>query len=250
MLRDERHQRIIDMLDSNRIVSVSEIKANLQVTDMTIRRDLKALEEKGLLTRVHGGAKGNKEYYSQELSHGEKQQMNIDEKRYIAQLAAARIEENDTVFLGPGTTNEFIYDYINVSQARIVTNSIPVFLRFMNDPRFELLIVGGRYREKTNAIVGTFANEMLQQIKVNKAFIGTNRIHEHHITNLNEEEGVLQKIILENASEKYILADHTKFAQEAFYIFYDVRNVDAIITDQLIDPEIKAFYEKITTVIN
>nr|WP_281064375.1 DeoR/GlpR family DNA-binding transcription regulator [Clostridium muellerianum] len=250
VLKDERFQKILDMFQNDNIIRISDIKEVLDVTEMTVRRDLKALEEKGLLTRIHGGAKRKEEILFTELSHNEKRNINVEEKKYIAKLAGGLIEENDIIYIGPGTTNEMIYDYLTVSYAKVITNSMSIFNKFKNDKRFELILIGGRFRQRTDVFIGNFTNELLEKIRVRKAFVGVNGICNNNITTSNEEEGVCQRIILDNALEKYILCDSSKIGKEDFYTFYDLTEVTAVITDDKMDTKIKERYEKNVKIIN
>lgn len=253
MLKEERFQKILDMLDENNIIKITDINKKLGVTEITIRRDLKVLEEKGLLKRIYGGAKKiekstSRESFS-ELSSNEKRKINIDQKKHIAKTAASMVEEGDIVYIGPGTTNELIYDYLEVPYAKIITNSMPVFLRFKDDRRYEIILVGGRYRPHTDVFVGSFTNENLQSMRVKLAFVGTNGIYNDSITTSNEEEGVCQKIIMDNAVKKYILCDSTKIEKEDFFSFYNLKDITAVITDENIDETLKKKYGKIVKII-
>jgi len=250
VLKEQRHQEVLDMLNDSNIVRISDIVERLGVTEITVRRDLKVLEEKGLLTRIYGGAQKRQKNLVNELSSNEKRNISVEEKRYIAQLAAKLVKEKDIIYIGPGTTNELIYDYLNVSYAKIITNSMPVFLKFKDDQRFEIILIGGRFRPRTDVFVGNFTNEILQKIRVKIAFVGTNGILNSSITTSNEEEGVCQKIILDNASERYILCDSSKINREDFYNFYDLNEVTGLITDNKIDPNVKKKYEKIVNIID
>ncbi|WP_123054573.1 DeoR/GlpR family DNA-binding transcription regulator [Clostridium sp. JN-1] len=250
MLKDERFQKILEMLESNNIIKIYDIKEMLGVTEMTVRRDLKALEEKGLLIRIRGGAKKKEKVLFTELSHNQKRNINVEEKKYIAKLAGGLIKENDIIYIGPGTTNEMLYDYINVSYLKIITNSMSIFNKFKDDKRFELILIGGRFRARTDVFVGNFTNELLEKIRVKKAFVGVNGICNNSITTSNEEEGVCQRIILDNASEKYILCDSSKIGKEDFYSFYNLRKVTAVLTDDKISTKVKEEYEKIVKIIN
>lgn len=253
MLKEERFQKILDMLNDNNIIKITDINKKLGVTEITIRRDLKVLEERGLLKRIYGGAKKvekQSENNFKELSSNEKRKINIEEKRYIAKLAANMVQENDIIYIGPGTTTEFIYDYLNVPYAKVITNSMPVFLRFKDDKRFELILVGGRYRSRTDVFVGSFTNEMLKSMRIKIAFVGTNGIFNDNITTSNEEEGVCQKIILDNAEKKYVLCDSTKIEKGDFFSFYRLSDITGIITDQNIDENLKAKYGKSVEIID
>ncbi|WP_251861910.1 DeoR/GlpR family DNA-binding transcription regulator [Clostridium sp. Marseille-Q2269] len=250
MLKEERFQKILELIQRENIIKISDVTKLLDVTEMTVRRDLKYLEGKGLLIRIHGGAKKKTETLFKELSHNEKRKIHVEEKKYIAKLAADLIHENDIVYVGPGTTNEYIYDYINVSYAKIITNSMSIFSKFRDDKRFELILVGGRFRSRTDVFVGNFTNEILHKIRVKTAFVGTNGIYENNITTSNEEEGVCQGIILNNSSERYILCDSSKINKEDFYSFYDLNEVTAIITDNKINEALRNEYEDIVRIIN
>ena len=250
MLKDERLQQIVKIIEKQNIISISDITKMMNVTEMTVRRDLKVLEEKGLLTRIHGGAKRRKDILFTELSHNEKRNIRIEEKRYIAKIAAGLVNEKDIIYIGPGTTNELIYEYLNVSYAKIITNSLSIFSKFKDDNRFELILIGGRFRSRTDVFVGNFTNELLGKIRVKSAFVGTNGICDDNITTSNEEEGTCQKIILDNATNKYILCDSSKMGKEDFYSFYNLRHATAIITDDKIDPNVKSKCERKIKIID
>jgi DeoR family transcriptional regulator, lactose phosphotransferase system repressor len=253
MLREERFQKILQILDRNNIIKISDINKELGVTEITVRRDLKVLEERGFLSRIYGGAKKVKQenkYNFKELSNNEKRKINIEQKRHIAKLASERIQENDIIYIGPGTTSELIYDYLNVSYVKVITNSMSVFLKFKNDKRYEVILVGGRYRLHTDVFVGSFTNQNLKNMRVKTAFVGTNGICNYNITTSNEEEGVCQRIILDNALQKYILCDSTKIEKEDFFNFYNLKNITAVITDKKMDDKLKQKYEKVVDIIN
>ncbi len=248
MIREERYRAILSLLDKNGTVQVSELAEQFNVTEMTIRRDLQALEDEGLLVRVHGGAKKKDDPYK-ELSNIQKETLNVEEKKHISQICADLIEDHDTVFISSGTTGEFILDYIQNKPIMLVTNSISVFQKAVKLPNVETLLTGGRYRKKTGTLIGYFANKLLSEIKINKAFVGTNGISGEDITTANEEEGHSLQIILNNSTERYIIADHTKFSVRAFFTFYHVKDVHAIITDPKINKHVESYYGELTKII-
>lgn len=231
---------------------MTDLVNELNVTDMTIRRDLQELEEENLLIRIHGGARKVETESSHviELSHRQKREINIEQKQEIAQIIANNIQENETVFLGSGSTIEFVYDYLDLNQAKIITNSIYVFNQFKNDERYELLLTGGTYRSKTGSFTGTIANEFVSTINVEKSFIGVNALNNYSLYNANEDEGVIQRSILNNSREKYIVADFVKFDKLDFYQFYDLRDADYIITDSKLPQDIIEKYSKWVEIIN
>lgn len=232
MLKVERQNFITRQIKQNNIIRVSEITELLNVTEMTIRRDLKELEEKGILKRIHGGAKSIDRFSPKEYSHNEKRKRHIEEKKEIAKLICKNIDNEDTVFLGPGTTIELVADYLENKRARIVTTSYFLFNRLCYNDNIETILVGGKFRRNTGAFVGNFANTTLNDMRVKKSFIGVNGITVNGIFTSNEDEGQTQKIILDNSKYKYIVADSSKIGREDFYNFYTLGEIDAIITDR------------------
>ncbi|HHX69200.1 MAG: DeoR/GlpR family DNA-binding transcription regulator [Miniphocaeibacter sp.] len=251
MLKIERQNYIVKMLNANNIVKVTQISEKLKVSEMTIRRDLKEMEEEGILVRIHGGAKlsEDKNTSKSELSHKVKQNINKELKTDIAKKIASQIKDNETIFLGPGTTIEQSYEFINCNFARIITNSYYLFEKFKDDNRFELILIGGKYRSRTGAFVGSISIDMISKINVQKSFIGVNGIYNNIVTNSNEEEGLLQKYILDKAEIKYIVADNTKLDLKDFYEFYDLYDIDYLITDNHISEDLLKKYKSITKII-
>lgn len=249
MLKEERLSTIMEILNSDGVSTVKSIVNTLKVSDMTIRRDLDELSKQGKVIRIHGGAQSLNHYRHDELSHIEKQEIHISEKLAVAEKASQLINEGDSIFLGPGTTIELIVKFIDVKSLRIVTNSLPVFnLLEQKDERFDTYLIGGSYRKKTGAFVGSIANDAIDKLKVEKAFIGVNGIKEDSIFTANVEEGSMQSLVLNNANTKYIVCDHHKFNKEDFYKFYHLSHVDEIITNSNIDKSLLNQYQKYVSI--
>ena len=151
-MKEGRHRIILQELDRSGLVSVRKLKDLLDVTDMTIRRDLIDLEKQGFLIRVHGGAHKKIRDGLIEVSHAEKAMLNTEEKQVIAKKCADLISAGDTIFIGSGTTTALIGDYLEDKKVNIVTNSLPIFDKLKDNPHFDLLLIGGRYRVKTHIL--------------------------------------------------------------------------------------------------
>ncbi len=250
MIKEERQNYLLEELRQKGIIRVTDAVQKLNVTDMTVRRDLQELENRGLIIRIHGGAKLiDPSSLLPELSHREKKDIHFAEKLEIAQLIAEHIKEGDTVFLGPGTTIELVYDCLTIDHAKIITNSIHVFNKFKNDHRFEIILIGGSYRNKTGAFVGTIANDFISSIHVEKSFIGVNGLDHKTAYTSNEDEGLTQRYALDSAKEKYLVADHHKFDKKDFYGFYPIQKVDYLITDTGLAKYKKSEIEKYITIL-
>lgn len=249
MIKEERLNFILDRLKSQKFIKVSEITEQLDVTDMTVRRDLQELENQGLIIRVHGGAKLAKKAPSQELSHGDKIEINLELKKEIAKKIAAEINDNETIFLGAGTTIELVHDYITAKNVKIITNSFHLFNRFKHDSDYELILIGGRYRDITGCFVGTIANDFINGIYVQKTFIGINGVTPEGAYTFSESEGLTQQLMLNNSEVKYIIGDSSKFDRKDFYRFYTLDQADYFITNDDLDEDIKNDYKDLITII-
>lgn len=249
MLKRERLLQIQRLVNATGFVSASDISTRLGVSTMTIRRDLAELDEAHLLQRIHGGAQSVISP-AKELTRLEKRELHVREKQAIARAAAALIAPGDTVYIGPGTTNERIADDILATDVRIVTSSLPVFESFQpHADRFRLQLVGGDYRPLSGAFIGSLTNDVMTRLRPSVAFVSANGIADTAITDATPEEGQVQRIALENADRCYILADSSKLDHCDFYTFYQLDQVDGLITDDAIAPEATARYQALTQVI-
>ncbi len=136
----------------------------LNVTDMTVRRDFIELEEQGVLTKIHGGARSNKAFQYREYSHSEKHIQNKEAKQEIAERVAQLIEDGDTVFLGPGTTVAFLAEAIKNPRLTVITNCMPVLPSYLKKTEdFQVFLLGGEYRQVTESFVGEITNTSLEK---------------------------------------------------------------------------------------
>ena len=158
--------------------------------------------------------------------------------------AATLISEGESIFLGPGTTIQFLAEQLTGRNIRVITNSLAVFNILVNHAPTEVILTGGDYRDNTNTFVGPITNLVLGKLKYNKAFISCNGIYNSSITTYSLEEGESQQIALDNSKNKYLLADNKKFNRADFYIYYDLFNFDTLITDNTIDDEVLSHYKQ------
>lgn len=253
MLKDARHQKILELVNANKIMRVTELTDILNVSSMTIRRDLVELEEDGSLIKVHGGARSKQSSDNTELSHYEKQNINIEAKLEAVAKLIECIEDGENIFIGAGTTLELVPNLLTQKDLRIITNSLHVFNVLQENTNYEIILLGGTYRSRTGAFIGSITNTAISSMKTDKAFIGVNGIYNNLLTNYNEEEGNTQKMILDNAKKKYIIADSSKIGVLDFYHFYNLEDVDALITDTFIseqDIENCSKYTEVLTIAN
>lgn len=246
MLKAERQEQIVQRLIAHGTESVVAIARALDVSEMTVRRDLEELADRGIVERVYGGARmpsALKESYSsdgipllREYSHVEKRRLHTEEKRRVANRAAQLVKPDDTVFLGAGTTVEYMVRYLPDAHLRVITNSISVFKLLEHNEQCELYLVGGLYRQQTGCFVGGMAEEAVAPLGIDKAFIGTNGISNGSLFTSDIDEGRIQRLVLNKAQERYTVCDMSKVGRRDFYGFYPISRLTALICDASIDP--------------
>lgn len=253
MLKAERQDTIVSLVDQLGTASVAEIAQELHVSEMTVRRDLEDLSQAHRLMRVHGGAfslhKPTAITLDHEYSNDEKHQRNMEAKRQVAQAAAALVQDGETVFVGTGTTGEELACLLAAKHVRLVTNSLPIFELVKDVPFLDPYLVGGAYRKRTGAFVGPMAERMVSMVGVTRAFIGANGIYDGMVSTANTDEGNLQRLVLGRSAHRYVIADASKVGQRDFFDFYALKDLDALITDASLSPTNRKLLERHAKVI-
>jgi Transcriptional regulators of sugar metabolism len=175
MFNEERKKEILSAISDKGNVKVSELSKAYNVSEVTIRKDLQELEEEGLVKRVHGGAVLDHSIKF-EPTFSEKADKFINEKSIIGKAAAALIEDGDTIALDAGTTTLQVAKHITARNLTVVTNSLDIAVELAEKQNIEVIVVGGILRLETRALVGPVADMALDNIRVDKAFVGTNGI--------------------------------------------------------------------------
>ena len=243
MLKQEKLDSILEAVNTKGTITVKEIMESLDVSDMTARRYLQELADKDLLVRVHGGAE---KLRTGSLLNNERSNV---EKQEISRFAGHLIDEGETIFIGPGTTLECFARELPIDNIRVVTNSLPVFLILNERKLTDLILIGGNYRSITGAFVGTLTLQDLANLQFSKSFVSCNGIKDKAIATFSEQEGEAQRIALNNANKKYLLADHSKFNKFDFYTFYNISEIDTIVSDSKLSQETFEELSKQTTIL-
>ncbi|MFV2048140.1 DeoR/GlpR family DNA-binding transcription regulator [Metabacillus litoralis] len=243
MLAVERHERILDQLDKNKIVKVSELSKLLEVTEKTIRGDLELLEKRGLLNRIHGGAV-LAEDEGRMLPIAERQSGYSDVKSAIAKEAVKLIEPNETILMDGGSTTIAIAELLGEFPITVITNDLKIANVLLSKSNVQLIVLGGTRIDKSSSLMGAQATEMLKRMRVNRLFFGTTGISvEHGLTVFNSIHADWKKQIISCADHITLLADSSKFEKVALIQFAKFDEVNEIVTDTNLDPHIKETLE-------
>lgn len=235
MLTENRHTIILELVNSQGSVKLSDLCITLNTSESTIRRDLNILDERGMLIKVHGGAIALNDRFSKYEPDVEKKSLLfVREKTAIAKYAASLIEDGDVVYIDAGTTTEKMIEYIPSKNVTFVTNGF-INAKKLAQLGFKVFVPGGEIKPSTEAIVGAECVLSLQQYNFSKCFIGTNGISlSGGITTPDKNEAAVKNTVINNSKEVYILADHSKFDQITSVKFAQLSS-GQIITDKLTD---------------
>ena len=228
----ERHKYILESLAKNGFIKVNEIAKELEVTPVTIRKDLKHLEEKKLLYRTHGGASPVNPLTS-DIDVHEKEKLRKEEKKRIATAAAKLIEENDSIIIASGSTVHTFAEHITpINHLTVVTASLKTSLLLNTINNIEVIQLGGIVRKNSFSVIGDYTSLFFEQITCSKLFLGVDGIDlEFGITTTDVREADLNKEMMRIAQKCIVLADSSKFRRRGFSKIANIEEVDIIITD-------------------
>jgi len=229
----DRHNKIIKTVELLRTVSVQELKERLEVSEVTIRKDLNYLEDQGLILRTHGGARLSQDSNRMRTLNIRKRE-NSEQKRIIAHRAAKLISEGDTVYLDSGSTCQALAEELRDSKrsARVISNALPILNILADCEGISLYTIGGSFRREAGSFVGPLSLSNLADYQIETGFVGTTGYDEEGIfTSQNVIESQLKKQVLASSKRRVILADSTKADVRAFSVFARPGEVDILITD-------------------
>jgi DeoR family deoxyribose operon repressor len=246
----QRRKTIIQLLQQQDEVSVSEIADLLKVSEITVRRDLSHLENERMIRRTHGGAMlcssilssiSDTETYTFE----EQTKKNIRKKSIIGMKAASLIEPNETILLDSGTTTPFIAKYIN--------NNIPITVlcytstnafELIHRPNINLILAGGYYDRRSHVFRGNECSQLIHSIRADKAFVSAAGVDEKlGLTTYFYFESEIKKTFIKLAKRIILVADSTKFGKISISYFASLDQVNTIITDDGLSPEYRDIIE-------
>jgi len=233
LLTAEREQKIIELLKISDFMTVSALSTDLNVSEATMRRDLQSMHERGLLERIHGGATLQKSNQV-ELVFSDKEGKQSSEKKRIAKAALELIHDNDVIYLDGGSTVLYLARLLNERKnLTIVTNSL-MAASILMEYNHRLILTGGELRTISRTLVGPLTAPVIQNINVNKAFMGTIGFTcQDGMTTTNTNEAFTKSQILPRSRQVILLADHSKLGLSSFIASGSLTDVNYLITDSI-----------------
>jgi DeoR family transcriptional regulator of aga operon len=242
----DRHRFILEKLKKEGKVDITDLVEKMKVSGVTIRKDLKLLEDKNLLFRTRGGGSINNPY-AVDRPIQEKEFINSDEKKRIAKAAIELIGQTDSVMIGSGTTVfEMARMLSPAHHITVITPALKVGLELSNRANVEVLQLGGIIRPKSSSVAGAHAMRVLEEISCGILFIGVDGIDlDFGVSISNLAEATVNQKMIETAQTVVILADSTKFDRRGLGRICGFEQVHYIITDNKVaDSTQKAIEEK------
>lgn len=234
-LARQRQEQILEQIRRNGGVRVSELVDSLQVSDMTVRRDISQLADRGLVVRVHGGATlADAPHSSYEPSFRSKLGEDREEKLAIARTAADLVTPGSSVALSAGTTTLALAEQLrDVPDLTVVTNSVPV-ADALHDPdrRDRSVVLTGGTRTPSDALVGPVAVQALRDLHVDLLFLGVHGFSERTgCTSPNMTEAATNRALIAAAGKTVVVADHTKLRLVGLATIVGLDDVDVLVSD-------------------
>ncbi len=241
LLPSERQQRILETLREEFTARGSHLSESLGVSEMTIRRDLAALERKGLVERTHGGAVFRQERIAGKFHYQTSVKENPAEKKRIAEKAASMIEPHDIVYIGEGATAAQIVRHVPPGMPfSIFTNNLGVIAE-IEDAAVELVLLPGVYNQATYSLTGPLTVEMIRQVNATKVFLGADGLSlSAGLTTTNLEIAVIERgMIGQTRGQVIVMADHPKFGLVAEMSIAPLKSIDVLITNRKIPDDFR-----------
>lgn len=243
MLATERQSRILDAVERDGSVRVSQLVAQLGVSDMTVRRDLEALHRQGRLLKVHGGATRRHEPSTDEPGFAAKSSLQQAEKQAIAVRAAMLVQPGSAIAVSAGTTTHALArQLVDVPDLTVVTNSVWV-ADALHDPRGSgstVLLTGG-LRSPSDALVGPIAVQALSQLHTDVVFMGVHGMDpDAGFTTPNLREWETNLALVRCARRLVVVADSTKWGVLGLSSFAQLEDADVVVTDAGLSPEARS----------
>ena len=241
MIKQKRYERILEIVNDMRVVSIDDFCEKLGVSKATVRRDLIYMDEAKMLKRTHGGAVSMVKPALEDVPISMRQRMFKEEKERIAQAAAAMIQDGTTIFIGSGTTlRELAMRLVDFRKLTVLTNDIGVAYDISQRTTNDLIVTGGMLKQSTATLAGSFAESIVRDLHVEMAFLSADSVKPRAgFMDNNIGEVAIKRLMIENSGKSVMLCDQSKFTSSAFMSICPLSGVDLTITNGEMDPEME-----------
>ncbi|UVI33450.1 DeoR/GlpR family DNA-binding transcription regulator [Paenibacillus spongiae] len=244
MLKEERHHLILDLLNNEGKLIATELSSRLNVSEDTIRRDLRELDGMGVLHRVHGGAllKG-----ASTVKFEEKFNQAPEAKTHIAEVGLKLIRNDQVIIIDGGTTTLTFAQQLPFDlKATVITNSPPVAVALSHHPNIEVVMLGGRLFKESLVNTGIATIQALEDIRADIYFMGTHSVHpQTGISIPDQEEAFIKRKMVNISAETVVLAEAHKLGTASTYVAAHVNEISYLVTESCVSSNVLIEYEKL-----
>jgi DeoR/GlpR family transcriptional regulator of sugar metabolism len=235
----ERRQSLLDILRKQPGLRVPELAYALDVSEGTVRNDLNALEEQGLLMRVHGGAVLNQPSQFQNDSFVRRYQQNAAAKLAIAREAAALVNDGDSILLDASSTVYYLAKALSERRhLRVMTNGFEVARELAQNTTNTVILIGGVVNNESSSVTGLLSEKIIEELHIQKAFLSCSGFSlERGMTEVLLAEAQIKRKAIESSRQLYALIDSSKFGKEDLTPFARPEKIDRLFTDQSLSSE-------------
>lgn len=241
-----RRTKILEKLESDGQVNVTELSNQFNVSEVTIRNDFLQLEKKNMLIRARGGAiKVSRVGVDFELS--KKQKINLDLKKKIGKVGAELVNDGDTIIIDSGTTTqEMVKNLHPDSKLTVITNALNIANNLVYNNNIQVIMPGGFLRKDALSMIGSPAEKALRDYLCDKLFLGVDGLDfDFGISTPNIEEAHLNRIMIEISRQVIVLADSSKVKKRSLGVICPLSKVDILITDDGLSPNYRTRLEQL-----
>ena len=238
MIAFERKKHILQLLAAKGVISVKELAAELETSEITVRRDIEKLEKEGKLKRIQGGAASLEEAEEAELSMKQKLPIQSEAKMQIAMYAASKVKDGETIFLDAGTTIVPLAQGLMQREITIVTYSTMILSQIVH-PVARIIVIGGEYLPPYEMNVGLVAQDQIRQYYFDKAFLGCSGLDLDRgmVCSTEMKSLEMKRLAMQQARTNYLLLDSSKFSPRGFMRVCETSCFEEIICDCYRGPE-------------
>ncbi len=228
----QRQEAILALVRDKGYVANESLARHFSVTPQTIRRDINALCEEGWLQRYHGGAAPSSSI--ENVAYSDRRIICLAEKEQIGRMVAEHIPEKASLFINIGTTTEAVAGALCGHELlRIITNNLNVATILSKNENFDIMVTGGKIRNRDCALSGEATVDFIRQFKVDYGIIGISGIDaDGSLMDFDYGEVRAARTIIDNSRKVFLVADHTKFGRKAMVRLGNIEEIDALFTDR------------------
>lgn len=237
---NKRQHQILEWINDEKKIEVSLLSLRLEVSQVTIRKDLDYLESQGLIRRAHGFAtSGNPDDLENRLA------LHYPQKKRIAQRAAESVSDGETVMIESGSTCALLAkELANKKDITLITNSAFIASYLRDETQIKIILLGGEYQSKSQVTVGTLVKQAVRNFRVDKLFVGVDGFNQDFgFTGRDLMRADTVRSMAESASEVIVLTESKKFSQTGTVSLFPLNAIARVYTDEFLDQETKSMLE-------